>query len=63
MEAPMRIGVLAPVSTPVPPSTYGRTCLLERDCRRRGEERFSTEPLVRPYEQACVRASSDGYGG
>jgi glycosyltransferase involved in cell wall biosynthesis len=33
------------------------------DCRRRVEERFSTEPLVRFYEQAFVRALSDGYGG
>jgi glycosyltransferase involved in cell wall biosynthesis len=37
---------------------------LERDdCRRRVEERFSTEPLVRSYEQAFVRALADGYEG
>ena len=41
----MRIAVLAPVATPVPPAAYGGV-----------EEHFSTEQLVASYEQAFVRA-------
>jgi glycosyltransferase involved in cell wall biosynthesis len=37
---------------------------LERTaCRARVEARFSADPLVRSYEQAFVRALSDGYDG
>jgi hypothetical protein len=58
----MRIAVLAPVSTPVPPSTYGGTESVVGTLAD-GLVDASTEPLVRSYERAFARALSDGYGG